>query len=97
MDVKLNNHTARLQIDTGASGLLISRSVAKQAGLEEFTTEEVRGIGSGNEKSAYTAYVESIKIGSLEFRDCEVRVLDSRSVVGNDGLIGMDMSSQICW
>ena len=29
LDVKLNNHNARLQIDTGASGLLVSRSVAQ--------------------------------------------------------------------
>ena len=37
LDVKLNEHDARLQIDTGASGLLISRSVADHAGLKQFS------------------------------------------------------------
>jgi predicted aspartyl protease len=76
LDVKLNNHSARLQIDTGASGLLISRSVANHAGLTRFSNGEVRGIGGEGDKSAYTAYVDSIRIGTLEFRDCIVEVLD---------------------
>jgi hypothetical protein len=35
----------------------------------------------------------TLKIGELEFRDCEVRVLDRRSVVGEDRLIGSDVFS----
>jgi predicted aspartyl protease len=95
LDVKLNDHSARLEIDTGASGLLISRSVAKRAGLEAFASMEMGGIGSGGEKTGYSAYVDSIKIGKLEFHDCAVDVLDSRDVVGNDGLIGMDVFSNL--
>jgi len=95
LDVKLNDHTARLEIDTGASGLLISRSVAKQSGLESFAPTEVGGVGSAGGQAAYTAYVDSIKIGSLEFHDCAVTVLDSRSVVGVDGLIGMNVFSNL--
>jgi predicted aspartyl protease len=93
LDVKLNDHNARLEIDTGASGLLISRSVANRAGLTRFSAGEVGGIGDKGDKSAYTAYVDSIKIGSLEFRDCQVEVMDERNVVDSDGLIGMDVFS----
>ena len=95
LDVKLNDHTTRLQIDTGAGGLLISRSVAKKAGLESFAAVQVGGIGDSDEKSAYSAYVDSIKIGKLEFHDCQVRVLDSREVAGGDGLIGMDVFASL--
>jgi predicted aspartyl protease len=91
LDVKFNGHNARLQIDTGASGLLVSRSVAEHAGLKEFSPMEVGGIGSEGRKAAYTAYADDITIGSLEFRDCQVRVIDQRNVVDNDGLIGMDV------
>ena len=42
LDVKLNDHDTRLQIDTGASGLLVSRSVADHAGLKQFSRTEVR-------------------------------------------------------
>jgi hypothetical protein len=78
-----------------ASGLLISRPVAKQAGLTSSDTAEVGGIGDEGDKSAYTAYLDSIRIGSLEFRDCAVTVLESRSVNGEDGLIGMDLFSNL--
>lgn len=94
LDVKFNDHNARLEIDTGASGLVISRSVADHAGLKQFSRTEVGGIGSEGRKSAYTAYADDIKIGSLEFRDCEVEVIDQRNVVDTDGLIGMDVFSR---
>jgi tetratricopeptide (TPR) repeat protein len=94
LDVKLNDHNARLEIDTGAGGLLVSRSVAQRAGLKPFVETEVGGIGSGGEKKAYSAYADSIKIGSLEFHDCMVEVVNSRNVMeDSDGLIGMDVLS----
>lgn len=33
----------------------------------------------------------SLKIGELEFQNCPVEVLDERSVMGHDGLIGLDV------
>jgi predicted aspartyl protease len=94
LDVKLNNHNARLQIDTGAGGLLISRSVAEHAGLKAFSQTEMGGIGDKGAKSGYTAFADSIRIGNLEFHDCSVRVIDSRNVMDDsDGLIGMDVLS----
>jgi hypothetical protein len=94
LDVKFNNHNARLEIDTGASGLVISRSVAERAGLKVFSRGDVGGIGSQGRKAAYTAFADDIQIGSLEFRDCQVDVIDSRNVVDDDGLIGMDVLSR---
>ena len=93
LDVKLNDHDARLQIDTGASGLLISRSVADHAGLKQFSATEVGGIGSQGRKDAYTTFADDIKIGSLEFKDCTVEVVGKGSVADSDGLIGMDVLS----
>jgi Flp pilus assembly protein TadD/predicted aspartyl protease len=91
LDVKLNDHRARLQIDTGAGGLVISRSVAQHAGLERFSESKSSGVGSKGEQSSYTAYVDKITIGALEFHDCAVDVIDRRDVVDSDGLIGMDV------
>lgn len=93
LDVKLNGKSAQLQIDTGAAGILVSRSVAERAGLQAVSQQEVSGIGSQGPKSGYAAYADSIEIGGLEFKDCAVRVLDSRNVVEEDGLIGMDVFS----
>jgi predicted aspartyl protease len=94
LDVKLNQHDARLQIDTGASGLLISRSIADHAGLKQFSRSEVGGVGNQGNKASYTAFADDIKIGSLEFKDCAVQVLDKGEVLDNDGLIGMDVFSR---
>lgn len=94
LDVKFNDHNARLQIDTGASGLVISRSVADHAGLKEFSHMDVGGIGSEGRKSGYTAFADDIKIGSLEFRDCAVAVIEKGNVADSDGLIGMDVFSR---
>jgi predicted aspartyl protease/Flp pilus assembly protein TadD len=93
LDVKLNNHNARLQVDTGAGGLVISRSVANRAGLQVFSKNEAGGIGSEGRKASYTAFVDDIKIGQLEFQNCAVEVIDQHSVIDLDGLIGMNVLS----
>ena len=93
LDVKFNDHTARLQIDTGASGLVISRTVADRAGLKLFSHMDIGGIGSEGRKAAYSAFADDIQIGSLEFRDCAVQVIDARNNLDEDGLIGTDVLS----
>ena len=96
LDVKLNGHISRLQIDTGAGGLLLSRIGAERAGLKPFSKTEMSGVGDQGYKPGYTAYVDSIRIGNLEFQDCAVQVLDSKSTLPGpvqDGLIGMDVFS----
>jgi len=95
LDVKLNGRTSRLEIDTGAGGLTVSPSVAKHAGLKPFSQTEVNGVGDRGYQPAYSAYADSIRIGNLEFQDCAVEVLDSRSVLEDtDGLIGMNVFSR---
>jgi len=94
LDVKLNGRKSELQIDTGAGGILVSRSVAKRAGLKPFVETKISGVGDEGDQPGYSAYAESIHIGNLEFQDCQVHVLGSRNAVDNvDGLIGMDVFS----
>lgn len=95
LDVKVNSRNARLEIDTGAGGLLISHSVAERLGLKAFSQTEMSGIGDQGSKPGYTAFADSIRIGDLEFQDCAVRVLDSHQGLDDvDGLIGMDVFSR---
>jgi predicted aspartyl protease len=95
IEVKLNDETVTLKVDTGASGLVLSRSAAKHAGLKPFSPTEMSGIGDKGYKPGYSAFADSIHIGNLEFQDCPVNVLDSRSGLdGIDGLIGMNVFSQ---
>jgi predicted aspartyl protease/cytochrome c-type biogenesis protein CcmH/NrfG len=93
LDVKLNDHSAHLQIDTGAGGLVISRSVANHAGLKAFSQNEVGGIGDEGLRAGHTAYADSIQIGNLEFQNCQVEVVD-KGMGDADGLIGMNVFSR---
>jgi predicted aspartyl protease len=95
LPVKLNNRSSLMQVDTGSTGLLVSRRVAEHAGLKAFSADEVGGIGDKGSTAAYTAFVDRIRIGDLEFQDCQVTVMDSSSDVAGDldGLIGMDVFS----
>ncbi len=93
LGIKVNGHDWRLEIDTGASGLVVSREVAQSAGLKLVSAGEMSGVGSEGAKKAFTAYADVIRIGSLEFHDCMVHVLDSRTVATTDGLVGMDVFS----
>ncbi len=92
--IKLNNHQTRLEIDTGAGGIVISRDAAKRAGLKAFSENAVGGLGDDGEKKGYTAYADSIRIGELEFQNCAVQVTDNPGPADIDGLIGMDVLSR---
>jgi len=104
LDVNLNGKPTQLEIDTGAGGILISRTVAERAGLKRLQTISTGGIGDEGDKPGYTAYADSIRIGNLEFQNCIVDVVDSGNIYGHDqfgrpmegpdGLIGMDVFSQ---
>jgi predicted aspartyl protease len=94
LEVAFNGQKSRLVIDTGASGLYINSSLAKRAGLKPITQVRANGIGDNGPQAGYLAVVDSIKIGGLEFKNCPVEVSDRHDVVGNDGLIGMNVFSQ---
>ncbi len=91
LPVKFNNHSSRLMLDTGASGIMIGRAAAKRAGLEELSRISFTGIGDHGPQNGYMAVVKHLQIGSLEFEDCVVEVSDRRNIVEDDGLIGANV------
>ena len=88
--VNFNGSVAKLMLDTGAGGILVDRRVAQKAGIKPIVETEIGGIGSNGDSGGYMGYADSIKIGGLEFRDCIVDVLNKRTVLDDDGLIGAD-------
>jgi len=91
LDVKVEGAPARLLLDTGASGILISRKIAEKANLKKLGESTIVGIGDKNPMEGYHSVAGSIRIGDLEFKNCIVEVSDKTSVVGDDGLIGADV------
>jgi len=72
---------------------VIGRSVAERARLKSDTKIQLGGIGDKGPQGGYIAHADSIRVGSLEFRDCIVEVSDRQDIVGVDGLIGADVFS----
>jgi predicted aspartyl protease len=80
-----------MMLDTGASGITVNRRVAERAGITKLTETKIWGVGDKGRRNAYIGTAQSIRIGELEFQDCPVEVMESRSVAGEDGLIGADV------
>ena len=90
LDVSFNGKNRRLEIDTGASGLLLTKAAANALHLEPERSIKINGIGDNGAVDSFIARVKSIKIGGLEFQDCDVQVLGTtpKGMAAKDGLIG---------
>lgn len=91
LDVKFNGKARRLQIDTGASGITVSRAAAMFLGIQREDTTKTGGIGDKKEVKTSITHVASVKIGGIEFTNCPVEILEKWSVLDSDGLIGGDV------
>jgi thioredoxin-like negative regulator of GroEL len=80
IEAQLPKSTAKLQVDTAASGLYITRALAAQNGLQQ-----------GANDPPGTVHLDSVQIGPLEFRDCMAGVSDTPFAGNTDGSIGTDV------
>jgi hypothetical protein len=94
LETAMNGTPLRLQIDTRGQGLTIYRPAAEHAGLKRIGEEGKNAVPGPSGKPSYTVLADSVKIGGLEFKDCEVNVIDSNSPFDDGaGYIGMDVFS----
>jgi predicted aspartyl protease len=91
LTMNINGAPARLLLDTGASGISIDQNLAAKAGVKKLVDTTIGGIGDEQDVASYIGTVEKIRIGNLEFGNCQVYVLKERQIVGEDGLIGADV------
>lgn len=80
LDVKFPKASAKLVLDTAASGLFISKALADQNGFE-------RAVGA----PMGTVQADTVQIGPLEFHDCMVGVSEIPFPGKADGFIGTDL------
>ena len=93
LEVMINGESSKLLLDTGASGILVSRKLASRAGLKPVSDVRVMGIGDKPDAQGHIESANSVRIGALEFHNCQVQVLDSLSA-SEDGIIGADVFSE---
>ncbi len=95
LEVGLNGTPTRLQLDTRGQGLTIFRPAADHAGLKRIGAEDKNAAPGPMGKPSYTVVADSVKIGGLEFKDCEVNVKDGDSPFDDGaGFIGLDVFSK---
>jgi tetratricopeptide (TPR) repeat protein len=91
LPVMINGQKSKVLLDTGAGGITINRKLAARAGVQRLADLRIGGIGDKGDAIGYAASADSIRIGSLEFRNCQVDVIDKRSVGDEEGLVGADV------
>lgn len=105
LEVAFNGHKRVLQIDTGATGLLLSHSAEGGMGLKPISRAAVGGFGGDGPAGTTLMQAESVHIGGLEFKDCPVEALNNFGAMGGSygmgerlddtvGLIGTDVFSR---
>jgi hypothetical protein len=82
LEVQFSQSKARLQVDTAASGIYISRTLADQNGFEHDPNDP-----------AGTVRVDHVTIGPLEFKNCLLGVSETPFPAKSDGFIGTDIFS----
>jgi clan AA aspartic protease (TIGR02281 family) len=90
LDVAFNGKHRKMQVDTGASGIVLTSAAAKRLGLEPEFRTHASGVGDSGEVNGFLTHVANIRIGELEVSDCLVEVLQ-QSTLEVDGLIGIDV------
>lgn len=83
---KINGQDIRLQVDTGASGILISPRAASKANVTRIGDATFEGLGDKYSKG-YWGLAQRVQIGGVEFKDCVVAVAGTKANRG-DGLVG---------
>ena len=91
ISLSVNGAKDELQLDTGASGLLISARLAERAGVQRLADVDLAGIGSKGFTRGWLGFAERVQIGDVQFRNCMVRVPEKGSVGEHGGLIGADL------
>ena len=92
--VRLNDRaTVTLLVDTGSSGITITRKLAEKIGASKLAEQAIEGVGKSGAAVGYKAWVDKIVIGDLEFHDCSVQATP-REIAEVDGIIGMDVFSK---
>ncbi len=83
LKTRLNNaDTPLLELDSSVSGIVLNQRDAAKAGIRPLTT------ASAN--SPYTAIADHVHVGSLDYRNCPVRVLPDLALGKANSLIGLD-------
>jgi len=86
----VNGKTKHLILDTGASGIVLTAVAASNLGLTVEERGYIGGFGDDKLTSAKSTHLKSVRIGELEFTNCEAIITSGISGFA-DGIVGGDV------
>ncbi len=90
--VKINgNKTAKLTLDTGASGIFLKKKFADSARISLYGSTIVGGLGNEGDKESRVGLADTVEIGDLVFENYPVNFFGKDVTLSGDGLIGTDV------
>ena len=90
LNTSFNGLPRRLEVDSGASGIVLTLATAKKLGLHPEVQLHSVGVGGKGRVDSYLTHVAKIRVGDLELSNCLVEVLE-KSHLNADGLIGINL------
>ncbi|MCK5794022.1 MAG: aspartyl protease family protein, partial [Anaerolineales bacterium] len=95
LKVKINGKkTARLLLDSGASGIVLKRKYAKSAKVPLYGSEKTRGLGDEGDREAQIGLADTLEIGDLLFENYPISFAGKNTVLAEDGIIGTEVFSR---
>lgn len=92
LEIAFNGKKRHLVLDTGASGLSLTKTAAAALGLTPQADISVGGFGEQSRSGGYLSHVDTIRVGGMQFQNCMVEVIDTGTRMGSlDGLVGPDV------
>lgn len=82
---RINGARANFLLDTGATDVVMSETLARQAGLER--GQPTRAMTANGEVVVYSAFIDAVEIGGITLRD--VRASINPAMRGDTVLLGM--------
>jgi tetratricopeptide (TPR) repeat protein len=90
----VNGQKLRLTLDTGTSGIYLNRKAAERSHLVRLADGvPVRGVGDEATRTTFVAIADTLQVGNLEMKHCEIKVDSGSAFDDTDGLIGTDVFS----
>ncbi len=89
--IKLDGVQAKLEIDTGSPGIVVSKKIGERAGIKPIEHKQIYGIGDKGGIDSYIGRVNSLKVGDVEFQNCYVTVSDRKLPIP----VAMDSSARL--
>jgi len=88
--VRVNDRTADLVLDTGASISILRREFARAIGLSTEGGEQARFNAVGSQVDVTIVPTRSFSVGDITFNDMPVGIAEMPETFAADGLLGMD-------